>query len=301
MNAPNYVPQQAWLDGRLVPFAEAVVPITDRGLLLGDSCFETLPVLRGHPFRLSQHLDRLMEGLAFAHFEGLPKAETLATAARELIAAEIAAGSPAQGVLRITVTRGSGPRGYSPRGAHQPRVFVLFHPGIEPAQQHPGWRLHSSTFVLFHGDALGRRKHGSRMAYVLARAEAELHGFDEALIRSTAEGSPAVECASGNLLWFEGSALVHVADNSPALPGITESIIRTIASRRGLSVRPGRLGSAPSDLAKITGAFVTNSIQGVVPVLSIDAHPLPQDPMTHVLAADLRELMCRECQNPSFG
>ena len=295
MTAPTLHPRFAWLEGKIVPFADAVIPVSDRGLLLGDSCFETLAVLNGHVFRQPQHLDRLFAGLAFARFESLPMPETIAAATRDLIAAEMASGSPGYGSLRITVTRGSGPRGYSPRGAHQPRIFLVFHPGVPPAQPHPGWRLHTSSFRIAPGDALARHKHGSRLLHVLARAEAEHAGFDEALIRSTAEGQPAVECASGNLMWFEGAVLMHVAESSPALPGITEEIVRTIASCRGLSVQPGALGCTPSDLARLTGAFVTNSIQGIVPVLAIDSHTLPQHPLTKILAADLRERMALEC------
>jgi len=299
MTPPNTQPRVAWLEGQIVPFADARVPITDRGLLLGDSCFETVAVLNGQPFRLSEHQDRLNAGLEFARFRGGPTSDTLATAVRALITAEITAGSPHHGALRITVTRGSGPRGYSPNGADHPRVFIVFHPGSEPARSHPGWRLRTSRFSLSHEDELARHKHGSRLHHVLARAEAEEQGFDEALIRSTAPGRPAVECASGNILWFEDFALVHVPESSPALPGITEGLVRAMAFRRGLTVRPGNLGPTPSDLARLTGAFVTNSLQGVVPVLAIDDHPLPQHPMTQILAADLRDLMSFECDASS--
>src|ERR1035438_7963624 len=42
--------------------ADAVVPLNDRGFLLGDGLFETIRVAYGRPFRLAQHLDRLSRG-----------------------------------------------------------------------------------------------------------------------------------------------------------------------------------------------------------------------------------------------
>ncbi len=40
----------AWIDGRLVPLAEAKVSVLDHGLVVGDGVFETLRVYRGVPF-----------------------------------------------------------------------------------------------------------------------------------------------------------------------------------------------------------------------------------------------------------
>ena len=49
----------ACVDGAVVPVAEAVVPITDEGLLRGDGVFEVLRLYGGRPFALEAHLDRM--------------------------------------------------------------------------------------------------------------------------------------------------------------------------------------------------------------------------------------------------
>jgi len=49
-----------FLNGNFLPEAEAVVPLNDRGFLLGDGLFETTRVAHGRPFRLAQHLERLV-------------------------------------------------------------------------------------------------------------------------------------------------------------------------------------------------------------------------------------------------
>ena len=49
----------AWVDGRVLPLAQATLPVTDRGFLLGDAVFETLRTRSGRPFLVGDHLDRL--------------------------------------------------------------------------------------------------------------------------------------------------------------------------------------------------------------------------------------------------
>ena len=48
------------INGRIVPESKAVLPVTDRGFLYGDGVFETLHAYGQTPFRLRQHLTRLV-------------------------------------------------------------------------------------------------------------------------------------------------------------------------------------------------------------------------------------------------
>jgi len=48
-----------WIDGRLVPAAEATVSPFDHGITVGDGIFETLQVVRGQAFAATRHLARL--------------------------------------------------------------------------------------------------------------------------------------------------------------------------------------------------------------------------------------------------
>ena len=53
-----------WQDGRIVGPTEAHISVADRGFLLGDGLFETMPVHRHRVFDLNAHLERLASGLA---------------------------------------------------------------------------------------------------------------------------------------------------------------------------------------------------------------------------------------------
>src|SRR4051794_32492640 len=90
----------ACLDGAVVPVAEAVIPVTDDGLLRGDGAFEVVRLYGGRPFALDAHLER-MEGSAANLRLAFDRAAMLA-AARALRAAA----APGAALLRLVVTRG---------------------------------------------------------------------------------------------------------------------------------------------------------------------------------------------------
>lgn len=52
-----------YLDGRFQPLADARVSPLDRGYLFADGVYEVIPVHRGRPFRMREHLDRLARSL----------------------------------------------------------------------------------------------------------------------------------------------------------------------------------------------------------------------------------------------
>ncbi|MEL6619199.1 MAG: aminotransferase class IV [Pseudomonadota bacterium] len=65
-----------YVDGRIVPKAEALVSVYDSGFLLGDGIWEGLRLYRGHIPFLEDHLDRLWEAAAYTEIDiGLSRSE----------------------------------------------------------------------------------------------------------------------------------------------------------------------------------------------------------------------------------
>src|SRR5437763_10975844 len=94
----------ACLDGRVVPAAEATIPVTDDGFVRGDGVFEVIRVYDGRPFALSEHLDRLERSAANLRLgREVPRAE-LESEVPELLAAR--GGTGFDGCLRLVLTRG---------------------------------------------------------------------------------------------------------------------------------------------------------------------------------------------------
>jgi branched-chain amino acid aminotransferase len=61
---PRNANLQVWLNGRLVPKADAKVSIFDAGFVLGDGVWEGLRLHKGALLFLDAHLDRLYAGAA---------------------------------------------------------------------------------------------------------------------------------------------------------------------------------------------------------------------------------------------
>ena len=92
------------------PKSQAVVPVSDRGFLLGDGLFETMRVAGGRPFRFAQHLERLARGADFLKIKLPFTPNELKNFAGQLIEQN----KMREAILRLTVTRGPGGRGYAP-------------------------------------------------------------------------------------------------------------------------------------------------------------------------------------------
>ena len=54
----NAVPEIAYVNGKFLPLAQAVVPVEDRGYQFADAVYEVVRTYRGRPFALDEHLAR---------------------------------------------------------------------------------------------------------------------------------------------------------------------------------------------------------------------------------------------------
>src|SRR5436190_21945330 len=93
----------------------AVLSVFERGFLYGDGLFETMRVFNGKPFRWAAHLERLQRGAEFLKIRVPFSADALRGFAGQLISENQAE----QALLRVTLSRGVGVRGYSPKGAER--------------------------------------------------------------------------------------------------------------------------------------------------------------------------------------
>lgn len=81
----------AYVNGELVPEGEAKVSIRDNGLVYGDSVFDTARTFGGRLFRLEDHVDRLMDSLAYVRIDPGMTRDELVAATERTVAANAAA------------------------------------------------------------------------------------------------------------------------------------------------------------------------------------------------------------------
>ena len=276
-----------FLNGKFLPEAEAVVPLSDRGFLLGDGLFETVRVAHGRPFRFGQHLERLGRGAAFFKINlPFPPKEI-----QKLAAELIGQNDLSEAVLRVTLTRGPGSRGYSPAGASQPTFAMALHPlPPQPAEEPVQWSLITSSLRIPASDPVAGFKSTSRILNVLARAEAEEKGGDEALLLNT--NGEVAETAGGNLFWIYRDNICTVPAGRGVLPGITRAVVLEICQALGLETSKRVI--KPEMLRKAEGLFVTQSALGIIPVASFDGLPVPPSPLVDQIATAYNDLLVSE-------
>lgn len=251
-----------------------MIPLDDRGLLLGDGLFETLLWREGRLDAFEAHVRRLQVGCDVL---GLPHPDTadLETSVMDALGTEgLGSGRAA---VRVNWTVGSGGRGLDRPAVPEPRLFAVAFAAPDPAVS---VSLATVSIRRNEGSPLSRVKSLSYLDNVLARREAKAAGADEALMLNNAG---EVACAAAaNLFWFEGRHLVTPALACGVLAGTMRARVIARADEAGIGVIETRAVGGLPETAK--GLFLTNSLIGVQRVAVLDGRSVEKSPLLEVLS-----------------
>ena len=248
-----------WVDGE----RQGGLPLPDRGLDYGDGLFETLLIEDGSALFAEMHWQRLQRGLDVLRF---PDCLALVKSRFKQVVDELRTNAWRRSALRITVTRGAGPRGYTPPPMPTPRVIIT---ATElPAGDTP---LSPASLILASmrwasQPALSGIKHLNRLEQVLAAAERQRAGADEALMLG--QSGQLVSVTSGNLF-----IVIDDQINTPRLDdcGIAgtrrQLVIERWAPAAGYLVNEAELDWSALQAAR--EVFITNTLWGLRPVASL--------------------------------
>jgi branched-chain amino acid aminotransferase len=274
-----------FLNGQFVPEARAVVPVNDRGFMYGDGLFETMRVCGGRPFRVAQHLERLTRGADFLKIKCPFAPKELQDFTGQLIGQN----QMPEAILRVTLTRGPGERGYTPRAGGRPTVVMTLHdaPSLDGSIQ---WSLITSSYRIPAADPLSSFKTLNRLTHVMARSEAVEQGVDEALLLNT--NGEVAETTSGNLFWIYQNNLCTVPTGRGVLPGITRAVVLEICQTLGLPTNNRVI--KPEALRDSEGIFITQSALGIVPVATFNGEPVAPSPRVGQISRAYSELLASQ-------
>ena len=258
------------LNDRIVPEAQAVVSVWDRGFLYGDGVFETMRAYSRRVFRLDEHLARLVTSAAALSIH-LPRT---AVQIRDDIQRVLDKNSLDDAVVRITVSRGRGRRGASIAGADTP-TYVL---AVDPlptdlrARCTAGIRLGVAGIRRVSSDALpAGAKHANYLNSILAVEEVARAGADEAVLLNA--DLHVAECATANIFCVRQSRVWTPSPSAGILSGVTRGVVLALARDAGLPVEESLFGL--DALLEAEEVFVTNSVIGLCPARSVDARECP--------------------------
>jgi branched-subunit amino acid aminotransferase/4-amino-4-deoxychorismate lyase len=246
-----------------------MMPLDDRGLLLGDGLFETILARDGELILFDAHIERMQAGCMAL---GLPAPDM--DDARDLCQAMLAESDALTGrfAVRMTLTAGSGGRGLERPAAPEPHIFASVAPSPRP--QGPV-ALVTSDLRRNEGSPSARLKTLSYLDNVLAR---RLAAPAEALLLNN-RGEIAC-AAAANIFWVRGGKLFTPHRDCGVLDGIMRRQVMAAA----------RVEEVQAPRAMLEGAeavFLTSSLIGVRPVASLDGASLRTHPMVERLIAAL--------------
>lgn len=279
-----------WLDGRLVDADGPHINVTDRGFQLGDGVFETARARRGVVIELDEHLERLRQGCLSLGLNLTVSDDQLVDGIAALLAVEGLGGAnePAgDAAIRITVSRGPlERRGLLPAGFQDlvATVAIQAWPYAPAAAEllERGVRAITSTIRRDPGSPLSGVKTTSRADYVFARLEAARAGADDALFL-TLDGRLS-EATAANLFVVAGQTLATPPLSAAILAGTTRTWLIAQAERLGLAL--AEVDLRPAELLAADEAFLTGSVAGIVPLVSLDGRPIGKGvpgPRTRIL------------------
>jgi branched-chain amino acid aminotransferase len=276
-----------FLNGKFVPAHEAVVPVNDRGFMYGDGLFETTRIVGGRAFRLAQHLERMVRGADYLKIPlPYPPKEI-----QKFVAQLVELNSMPEGVLRITLTRGSGERGYTPAMTEKPFIVMTLHPlPPMPAEGPLQWSMITSSYHVPASGAISSFKTTSKILHVFARIEAHERGADEALLLNT--NGEVAETAGGNIFWVYQNSICTVPTGRGVLPGITRAVVLEICQSLGLETNKRVI--KPQHLRNAEGIFVSQSVLGIVPVVAFDGEHVVPSPLVDQIASAYNEMLLKE-------
>ncbi|MDJ0741418.1 MAG: D-amino acid aminotransferase [Gammaproteobacteria bacterium] len=255
----------AYVNGDYVPRAAACVPLTDRGLLFGDSVYEVIPAYGGRPFRVDHHLDRLDRSLAAIRLHN-----PLDRAAWQAMFARLTAQFPgADQSIYLQVTRGAYPvRNHVIPEAVAPAVYAFsdLMPQRRPEAAARGIAVITLDDIRWHRCDI---KATTLLANVLARAQATAEGADEAIL---VRDGQVMEGSASNLFIVSNGLLITPPDSPELLPGITRDLVLELARDSGIAYAQAAISMA--ELENADEIWLTSSTREVSAVVTLDGRPV---------------------------
>ena len=248
-----------------------LIDVRDRGPAYGDGLFETIALINGQVQLWQFHRQRLSSGLLSL---GLVSDAEAAASMVDFIVQDIQAAyalfDTPQGVIKVTVTRGVGGRGYAPPSAIKPTRIVALLPW-------PLGRKHLSSKgvtaqVCQHrwssNRALAGIKHLNRLDQVMARKEWTDVNIHEGIMLN--QQGYVMSGVMSNLFIQVNGALIMPKLDECGIHGTMAQQVCVIAKQSWINIIERAV--TLDDLVTAEGVFFTNSLNGIWPLAELLPH-----------------------------
>jgi branched-chain amino acid aminotransferase len=263
--------KKIWLDGEFIDWDEAKVHVLTHSLHYGLAAFDGMRAYQRadggtYVFRLREHVDRLFDTCKMCLLQPKFTREQIERVCVETLRIN----SMVDGYLRPMVFIGEGAMGiYVPNNPVQTVVIAWrwgAYLGDEALKN--GIRAKIGSFARHHINvSLSKAKmNGQYTNSVLAKREAKLGGYDEAILL---DASGYVSEGSGENIFIVKKGVLYTPDLSCSiLEGVTRATVMTLAREMGVEVVECRLTRDQLWLAD--EVFLTGTAAEITPVREVD-------------------------------
>lgn len=247
-----------FLNGEFISRDQAKISVLEPGFLYSWGLFETMRSYNNNIVYFDAHLKRIKNSCKLINIRFPYTFDKL----KEIIKNTIKMNNFSDAYVRLTLWKAQSSTGtliiikkYQP------------YPSIEYIN---GFRACISPFRQIENSFLARLKTTNYLFYQLAYAEAKKKKFDEAIILNNrgyiAEGSRS------NIFLIKDNELFTPALESGCLNGVTRKVIFDLAEKYKIRISEGKF--TLQDLCEADGAFLTNSLIGVMPLTWLEKHSI---------------------------
>jgi len=275
-----------WMNGEMVPWADAKVHVLTHGLHYASSVFEGERAYGGAIFKLHEHTERLFYSAKELGFT-LPYSVEEINAACE---ATLKANNLIDGYLRPVAWRGSEMMGVS---AQNNRINVAvaaweWPSYFDPEERLKGIRLDMAKYrrpspetAPCHAKAAGLY-----MICTLSKHEAEGKGYADAMML---DYRGQVAEATGANMFFVKDGVIHTPTPDCFLDGITRRTVMDLARQRGIEIMERAI--MPDELEGFSECFITGTAAEVTPVSEIGPYRFTPSDISKNLMSDYAALV----------
>jgi D-alanine transaminase len=258
----------AYVNGRYLPHAHAMVHIEDRGFQFADGVYEVCEVRGGHLVDERRHMERLARSLTELRMALPMPLSALGVVLRETVRRN----RVRDGLVYLQVTRGAARRDFILPAPGTPQSVVVTARSLDPVRLE---RVASEGIaVVTVPDNRWERvdiKSVSLLPNVLAKEIARDAGAKEAWFVD--QDGFVTEGASSNawIVTRDGKLVTRAADRG-ILRGITRTVTLDLIAAQQLDLEERKFTVEEAYAAR--EAFVTSASQLVMPVVAIDGRPV---------------------------
>jgi D-alanine transaminase len=249
-----------YLNGEFVSYDTARVPVEDRGLQFADGVYEVVRYYDGRPFRMQQHLARLVRSAAGIELP-LPPIEEIRQAMDALIEKQ----GLQDGTVYLQITRGPAPRAHGLVPDPKPTVIAI-------AREARSVRPRPTLRVVTMSDDRWARcylKTTALLPNALARERARRLGADDAIF---VRDGFVMEATASNVFVVTNGRLLTPPLTNYILPGITREAVVELATGEGISVFEEPVSAHL--LYQADEVFLTGTNSELGPIVAVDGRTI---------------------------